>query len=71
MLYRTMHRVDYLTGTQERIVRRIRQRIAGHGRAPAVRQIGAAVGMSSRASVHCRPGELGAKGAIVREPGRS
>ncbi|WP_449340656.1 hypothetical protein [Streptomyces canarius] len=32
MRYRTMRRVDYLTGTQERSLRCIRQHIAGHGR---------------------------------------
>ncbi len=66
-----MHRVDYLTVTQERIVRCIRQHIADHGEAPTMRQIGAAVGMRSRASVHYQLGELVAKHAIVRESGRS
>ena len=66
-----MHRVDYLTDTQERILRCIRRHIADHGQAPTMQQIGAAVGMRSRASVHYQLGELEAKRAIVREPGRS
>ncbi|KOV89144.1 MULTISPECIES: LexA family protein [unclassified Streptomyces] len=66
-----MHRVDYLTDTQERILRCIRQHIADHGEAPTMQQIGAAVGMRSRASVHYQLGELEAKRVIVREPGRS
>lgn len=66
-----MHRVDYLTDTQERILRCIRQHIADHGEAPTMRQIGAAVGMRSRASVHYQLSELEAKRTIVREPGRS
>ncbi|MEU6552134.1 hypothetical protein ABZ915_17885 [Streptomyces sp. NPDC046915] len=65
-----MHRVDHLTDTQERILRCIRQHIADEGEAPTYAQIGAAVGMSSRASVHYQLGELATKGAIVREPGR-
>ncbi|WP_048910777.1 LexA family protein [Streptomyces sp. NRRL WC-3744] len=66
-----MHRVDYLTHTQERILRCIRQHIADHGEAPTMQQIGAAVGMRSRASVYYQLSELEAKRAIVREPGRS
>jgi repressor LexA len=65
-----MHRVDHLTDTQERILRCIREHIADRGEAPSIREIGAAVGMSSRASVHYQLGELETKGAIVREPGR-
>ncbi|MGW3360920.1 LexA family protein [Streptomyces bungoensis] len=34
-----------------------RQHIADHGESPTMQQIGAAVGMRSRASVHCRLGE--------------
>ncbi|WP_030989965.1 LexA family protein [Streptomyces sp. NRRL WC-3744] len=66
-----MHRVDYLTETQERILRCIRQHIADHGEAPTMQQIGVAVGMRSRASVHYQLGELEAKHVIVRESGRS
>ncbi|MFI5690149.1 LexA family protein [Streptomyces sp. NPDC051636] len=65
-----MHRVDYLTDTQERILRCIRRHIADHGQAPTMQQIGEAVGMRSRASVHYQLTELEAKSAIVREPGR-
>ncbi|MFF5861037.1 hypothetical protein ACFY8B_36505 [Streptomyces sp. NPDC012751] len=66
-----MYRVDYLTATQELILRCIRRHIADHGQAPTVREIGQAVGMRSRASVHYQLGELEAKHAIVREPGRT
>lgn len=65
-----MHRVPHLTATQERILRVIRQVIADRGEAPTMAEIGEAVGMRSRASVHYQLGELEAKGAIVREPGR-
>ncbi|MGW0771788.1 LexA family protein [Streptomyces sp. NPDC002676] len=65
-----MHRVDHLTDTQERILRFIREHIADSGEAPTMGQIGAAVGMRSRASVHYQLGELEAKHAIVREPRR-
>jgi repressor LexA len=65
-----MHRVDHLTDTQERILRAIRQHITDHGEAPSIREIGAAVGLRSRASVHYQLVELEAKRAIVREPGR-
>ncbi|MFH9677463.1 LexA family protein [Streptomyces sp. NPDC017405] len=64
-----MHRVGHLTDTQERIPRCICRRIAGHGEASAVQQIGQAVGMRSRASVHYQLIELAAKCVIVREPG--
>ncbi|MGW4673439.1 LexA family protein [Streptomyces sp. NPDC004324] len=65
-----MRRVEYLTDTQERVLACIRGFIAERGEAPTVAEIGAAVGMRSRASVHCQLGELEAKGAIVRESGR-
>ncbi|MCX5182606.1 LexA family transcriptional regulator [Streptomyces sp. NBC_00268] len=64
------HRVDYLTDTQERILRCIRTAIAEQGEAPTVQEIGERVGMRSRASVHYQLGELESKNAIVREPGR-
>lgn len=64
------YKVDHLTDTQERILRCIRQTITDRGEAPTVAEIGAAVGMHSRASVHYQLGELQAKGAIRREPGR-
>ncbi|MFF3166794.1 LexA family protein [Streptomyces sp. NPDC003273] len=65
-----MHRVDHLTDTQERILRCIRGHIAAHGEVSTITQIGAAVGLGSRASVHYQLGELEAKHAIVREPGQ-
>jgi repressor LexA len=64
------HRVDYLTDTQERILRYIRQAIADRGEAPTVQEIGERVGMRSRASVHYQLGELESKGAIRRERGQ-
>ncbi|MFF9025740.1 LexA family protein [Streptomyces eurythermus] len=45
--------------------------ITDHGKTPTMRQTGQEVGMRSRASVHYRLIELEAKGAIVREPGRT
>ncbi|MFD7999965.1 LexA family protein [Streptomyces mirabilis] len=64
------HRVEYLTDTQERILRCIREAIVDGGEAPTVQEIGERVGMRSRASVHYQLGELETKGAIVRERGR-
>jgi repressor LexA len=64
------YKVEHLTDTQERILRCIRQAIADRGEAPTVQEIGEQVGMRSRASVHYQLGELEAKAAIVREPGR-
>ncbi|MGW1987904.1 LexA family protein [Streptomyces collinus] len=66
-----MQRVDHLTDTQERVLRCIREHIAVHGEAPTVQEIGAAVGLRSRACVHYQLVELETKRAIVREPGRS
>jgi len=67
---RAMQRVDHLTDTQERILRVIRQTIADRGEAPTYAEIGQAVGLRSRSSVHYQLGELQAKAAIVRDPGR-
>ena len=64
------YKVEHLTTTQERILRCIRMAIAEQGEAPTVQEIGDQVGMRSRASVHYQLGELEAKHAIVREPGR-
>ncbi|MGV4989070.1 LexA family protein [Streptomyces sp. NRAIS3] len=66
-----MHRVEHLTDTQERVLRCIRQAITDRGEAPTVQEIGDAVGMRSRASVHYQLVELETKQAIVREPGRA
>ncbi|MFF3878104.1 hypothetical protein [Streptomyces sp. NPDC001978] len=46
------HRVDYLTSTQEQILRCIRESITEQGEAPTVQEIGEQLGMRSRASVH-------------------
>ncbi|MEU2740733.1 hypothetical protein ABZ656_36680 [Streptomyces sp. NPDC007095] len=64
------HRVDYLTDTQERILRCIREAITDPGEAPTAQEIGECVGMRSRASMHDQLGELESENAIVREPGR-
>ncbi|AWT42535.1 MULTISPECIES: LexA family protein [Streptomyces] len=61
------HRIAYPTPMQERILRVIRQSIADRGEAPSVTEIGEAVGLRSRASVHYHLVELEAKGAIVRD----
>ncbi|MEU7428618.1 hypothetical protein [Streptomyces sp. NPDC040750] len=66
-----MHRVDYLTHIQERVLSCIRRHIAEHGQAPTVQEIGEAVGLRSRSSVHYQLVELEAKQAIRRERGRS
>ncbi|MCC5480563.1 LexA family protein [Streptomyces barringtoniae] len=66
-----MHRAEHLTETQERVLRCIRQTIADRGEAPTVQEIGDAVGMRSRSSVHYQLVELETKQAIVREPGRA
>ncbi|MFI9155703.1 LexA family protein [Streptomyces sp. NPDC053367] len=64
------HKVEHLTPLQERILRVIRQSITDQGEAPLVTEIGEAVGLSSRASVHYHLVELETKGAIRRERGR-
>ncbi|WP_171109420.1 MULTISPECIES: hypothetical protein [Streptomyces] len=63
--------VPYLTERQERIVQCIRKWISEHGEAPTVVEIGQAVGLRSRASVHEQLVKIEEKGAIVREPGRA
>lgn len=62
-------KVEHLTDTQERILACIRRAIVDSGEAPSVAEIGRAVGMRSRASVHYQLGELQSKGAIIRTPG--
>ncbi|MGW5283443.1 LexA family protein [Streptomyces collinus] len=52
------------------MLRCIREHIAAYGEAPTVQELGAAVGMRSRAPVHYQLVELETKRAIVREPGR-
>ncbi|GGV28735.1 hypothetical protein GCM10010260_81590 [Streptomyces filipinensis] len=56
---------------QERILRRIQQATVDHGEAPTVQEIGDAVAMRSRASVHYQLVELEPKEAIVGTPGRA
>lgn len=63
------YKVEHLTERQERILRVIRQHIADQGDAPTVAEIAAQVGLRP-SSVHYQLGELEAKAAIVREPGR-
>jgi len=63
-------KVEYLTDVQERILRHIRLAITERGDAPTVAELAAGVGMRP-SSVHYQLGELEAKGAIVREPGRA
>ncbi|MFF3967519.1 hypothetical protein ACFYZI_38935 [Streptomyces griseorubiginosus] len=64
------HRVDYLTSTQEQILRCIRESITERGEAPTVREIGVWVGLRSRSSVHYHLGRIEALGYIAREPHR-
>jgi len=64
------HKVDYLTVTQEQLLRIIRRRIADTGEAPTVAELRAETGRSA-GGVHYQLGELEAKGAIARERGRA
>lgn len=61
------HRVEYPTEIQEQILRTIREAIVEQGEAPTVVEIGAAVGLSSRSSVHYQLRELVRKNAITVE----
>ncbi|KYK14299.1 LexA family protein [Streptomyces rochei] len=63
------HKTEYLTDTQEQILRVIRLAITDEGDAPTVAEIAEQVGLRP-SSVHYQLRELEAKGAIVREPGR-
>ncbi|MCX4912787.1 LexA family transcriptional regulator [Streptomyces sp. NBC_00687] len=65
-----MHRVDYLTARQERIVQCVRQWIAEHGEAPTLTEIGETVGLHSKSAVLYQLRQIEAKGSIVREPWR-
>ncbi|MFD7794306.1 LexA family protein [Streptomyces sp. NPDC059759] len=64
------HRVEYPTEIQEQILRTIRTSILDRGEAPTVVEIGAAVGLKSRSSVHYQLRELVRKNAITVEPRR-
>ncbi|MCX5250717.1 hypothetical protein OG895_36910 [Streptomyces sp. NBC_00201] len=61
-------RVDYLTSTQEHILRCIRESIADRGEAPTVKEIGQQLGMRSTASVHWHLSRMETLGYIAREP---
>jgi repressor LexA len=62
------YRLAYPTPMQERILRVIRQCIANRGEAPSVTEIGEAVGLRSRTSVHYHLVELETKGTSERAP---
>lgn len=62
------HRVDYLTDTQERILRCIREAITDRGESPTVKELGEQLGMRSTATVHWHLGRIEALGYITREP---
>ncbi|GAB2889635.1 hypothetical protein GCM10027074_67390 [Streptomyces deserti] len=64
------HKVQHLTNTQERILRRIREVIISQGEAPTVAEIARYVGLRP-SSIHYQLRELETKGAIVRTPGRT
>lgn len=64
------HRVDYLTSTQEQILRCIRESIADRGESPTMQEIGEQFGMRSRSSVYYHLGRMEALGYIAREPHR-
>ena len=64
------YKVDYLTDVQERILAIIRRHITEDGEAPTVAELCAETGKSVGA-VHYQLGELVAKHAIRREPGRA
>lgn len=63
------YKVDYLTDIQERILAVIRRRIAEDGEAPTITELAAEMGRTV-STIHYQLGELEAKYAIVREPGR-
>ncbi|MFE9774772.1 LexA family protein [Streptomyces sp. NPDC005931] len=62
-------KVEYLTTTQERILRHIRMAITDQGDAPTIAELAALMHMRP-SSVHYQLRELETKGAIVRDPGR-
>ncbi|MFE1111317.1 LexA family protein [Streptomyces rochei] len=62
------HKTEYLTDTQEQILRVIRLAITDQGDAPTVAEIAEEVGLRP-SSVHYQLRELEAKGAIRRQPG--
>jgi repressor LexA len=60
--------VESVTPRQEQMLTAIRTSTAALGRAPSVRELGAAIGLTSSASVHRNLAELQRKGYIRREP---
>ena len=61
--------METLTWREARAFDYIRRYIAGHGYAPSVRDIGAAIGMSSKSGVYDVLSRLEAKGYVRRERG--
>lgn len=61
-------KVDYLTDTQEDILRCIRESIVNRGEAPTVKEIGQQLGMRSTASAHWHLRRIENLGHITREP---
>ncbi|MFF1736531.1 hypothetical protein [Streptomyces sp. NPDC058247] len=59
-----------LTERQYRIVRCAREWIAEHGEAPSVRELGAAVGLTSSSSVAFHLRRLRERGLVVQTRGR-
>ncbi|GAA3779208.1 LexA family protein [Streptomyces chiangmaiensis] len=57
---------DHLTERQERILKCIRDWITEHGEAPSVREIGQAVGLSSKSSVAYQLDRMEQLGVIDR-----
>jgi repressor LexA len=61
---------ETLSSRQEAILKFIRDEIQKRGYPPAVREIGAAVGLSSTSTVHAHLNQLEAKGYIRRDPSK-
>ena len=60
--------MESLTPRQKQMLAAIRESIAAHGRAPSIRELGAAIGLSSSASVHRNLAALQHKGYTRRDP---
>lgn len=65
-----MTNIRPLTPRQQAAVDAIRESLADRGYPPSVRELGAAIGLSSTSSVKHVLNRLRDKGAIVRQPGR-
>ena len=63
--------VDYLTDIQKRILACIRDSIDQRGEAPTLAEIGAHVGLRSRATVHYHLKRIERLGHISRDPRRT